>query len=67
MIGEEICDLDAAVSTIALAYYYSRSDQGEGKQYIPVLNINQNNLWLKGELAYILEPSILDAVLTMLD
>lgn len=60
--GNESCDLDSAVSALALAYFYATSTKtpasllvaGE-RRFLPLLNIPRQNLPLKTEVVHFLQ------------
>lgn len=67
VVGNESCDLDSAVSAIALAYLYmvstnlSESFLSNGKRrFLPVMNIQRENLPLKTEVTYYMRKHGID-------
>lgn len=52
-MGNESCDLDSAVSSLCLAYFYEQHPINPSlKNVVPVLNISRANLPLKTEVVY---------------
>ncbi|XP_063700889.1 exopolyphosphatase PRUNE1 [Culicoides brevitarsis] len=60
VLGNEACDLDSAVSAIALAYFLHRIGRHAPRNVIPVLNIPRKELPLKTEVTYFLQKKSLD-------
>lgn len=52
-MGNESCDLDSAVSSLCLAYFYEQHPINPSmKNVVPVLNISRANLPLKTEVVF---------------
>lgn len=77
IIGNESCDLDSAISAIALAFYLSKMPHGDLKQHVqhvdenvivvPILQIENGDMVLKSESLFYMRANRLDleTVLTM--
>lgn len=68
MLGNESCDLDSAVSAIALAYFYAQSSssveivrsRSDRYRILPMLNIPRKFLPTKTEVTFFLQQSHID-------
>ncbi|NXC40792.1 PRUN1 Exopolyphosphatase, partial [Penelope pileata] len=69
VMGNEACDLDSAVSALALAYFLAKTSPTAPKAaFIPVLNIPRSDFALRTETTFLLrEHSIPDASLVFRD
>lgn len=69
VLGNESCDLDSAISAIALAYFYAQSPSTllpalrqhlRPDRIVPVLNVPRRLLPAKTEVAYFLRQQHID-------
>lgn len=61
IIGNESCDLDSMVSTLALAYFYAARKKSSKEQLvIPVLNMESYNFHLRPLNNYVLNKAGID-------
>ncbi|XP_010872021.2 exopolyphosphatase PRUNE1 [Esox lucius] len=57
VLGNEACDLDSMVSSLAFAYFLSRTSGGLGKTVVPVLNIRRAEFPLRSDNVLLLKES----------
>ncbi|XP_029437862.1 exopolyphosphatase PRUNE1 isoform X2 [Rhinatrema bivittatum] len=55
VLGNEACDLDSAVSAIALAYYLAQTSSGMRPTFVPVLNTLRSEFPLRTECTFFLK------------
>ncbi|NXL86118.1 PRUN1 Exopolyphosphatase, partial [Alectura lathami] len=68
VMGNEACDLDSAVSALALAYFLAKTSVPAKAAFIPVLNIPRSDFALRTETTFLLrEHGIPDASLIFRD
>ncbi|XP_058677528.1 exopolyphosphatase PRUNE1 isoform X2 [Ammospiza caudacuta] len=67
-MGNEACDLDSAVSALALAYFLAQTTPAPKAAFVPVLNIPRADFALRTETTFLLrERGIPDASLVFRD
>ncbi|XP_035426533.1 exopolyphosphatase PRUNE1 isoform X2 [Cygnus atratus] len=54
VMGNEACDLDSAVSALALAYFLAKTSSPPKAAFIPVLNIPRSDFALRTETTFLL-------------
>ncbi|NXO46541.1 PRUN1 Exopolyphosphatase, partial [Locustella ochotensis] len=54
VMGNEACDLDSAVSALALAYFLAQTSPAPGAAFVPVLNIPRADFALRTETTFLL-------------
>ncbi|XP_063277172.1 exopolyphosphatase PRUNE1 [Prinia subflava] len=54
VMGNEACDLDSAVSALALAYFLAQTSPAPGAAVVPVLNIPRADFALRTETTFLL-------------
>lgn len=54
VLGNEACDLDSAVSALALAFYLAKTTETE-EVFVPVLNIQRSELPLRADIVFFLQ------------
>ncbi|XP_074469842.1 exopolyphosphatase PRUNE1-like isoform X1 [Sebastes fasciatus] len=59
VLGSESCDLDSVVSSLAMAYFLSRTSSGlpGGSVVLPVLNVPRSQLHLRADVLLLLRES----------
>ncbi|XP_058677527.1 exopolyphosphatase PRUNE1 [Ammospiza nelsoni] len=68
VMGNEACDLDSAVSALALAYFLAQTTPAPKAAFVPVLNIPRADFALRTETTFLLrERGIPDASLVFRD
>ncbi|KAM6999473.1 exopolyphosphatase PRUNE1 [Passerculus sandwichensis] len=68
VMGNEACDLDSAVSALALAYFLAQTTSAPKAAFVPVLNIPRADFALRTETTFLLrERGIPDAALVFRD
>ncbi|KAJ8000177.1 hypothetical protein DPEC_G00202130 [Dallia pectoralis] len=57
VLGNEACDLDSMVSSLAFAYFLSKTSGGSGRTVVPVLNIRRAQFPLRSDNVLLLKES----------
>ena len=57
VIGNEASDLDSMASSVAYAYFLSRTKQKAGELYLPLINIPRGDFKLRTEAVYLFEKT----------
>ncbi|XP_038828400.1 exopolyphosphatase PRUNE1-like [Salvelinus namaycush] len=57
ILGNEACDLDSMVSSLAFAYFLSKTSGSSGKTVVPVLNIPRAEFHLRSDNVFLLKES----------
>ncbi|NWR81775.1 PRUN1 Exopolyphosphatase, partial [Centropus unirufus] len=61
VMGNEACDLDSAVSALAMAYFLAKSSPAPKAAFVPVLNIPRADFALRTETTFLLREQGLPA------